>query len=126
MNENAERWVEALRNGKYEQNKGCLRAGDKFCCLGVACDLYNREAEAAGIGRWETGPEFMMGYWTSGYGAFDDVLPAPVAMWLGLTSEFGKFYVGSDSRSLSDENDEGASFEEIADLIEKYKDQLFV
>lgn len=37
-----ERWVAALRSGKYEQGAGCLRTKeDKFCCLGVLCDLVD-------------------------------------------------------------------------------------
>lgn len=36
-----EKWVSALRSGKYEQGKSRLRCGCKFCCLGVACDLYD-------------------------------------------------------------------------------------
>ena len=41
LNDNAKKWVAALRSGKYEQAKGWLREGDKFCCLGVACDLFD-------------------------------------------------------------------------------------
>lgn len=36
-------WVKALRSGEYKQGYGYLhykRGGkDKFCCLGVLCDL---------------------------------------------------------------------------------------
>lgn len=33
-------WVEALRSDKYEQGKKALRSkDDKFCCLGVLCDI---------------------------------------------------------------------------------------
>ena len=40
-------WVEALRGGKYVQGKGKLHyiskdGQEKFCCLGVLCDLYPR------------------------------------------------------------------------------------
>jgi len=36
------KWVEALRSGKYKQGKRCLRnENDEFCCLGVLCDLYD-------------------------------------------------------------------------------------
>lgn len=34
-----ERWVAALRSGKYKQGVGFLTAEDSFCCLGVLCDL---------------------------------------------------------------------------------------
>lgn len=34
-----QKWVEALRSGKYKQGKRVLRSGDKFCCLGVLCEV---------------------------------------------------------------------------------------
>jgi hypothetical protein len=32
-------WIDALRSGKYEQTERRLRLADRFCCLGVLCDL---------------------------------------------------------------------------------------
>jgi hypothetical protein len=33
-------WIEALESGEYRQGRGSLRTyDDKYCCLGVACDL---------------------------------------------------------------------------------------
>jgi hypothetical protein len=44
-----QRWLDALRSGKYKQGKGALRTGkDHFCCLGVLCDI-------SGAGEWESG-----------------------------------------------------------------------
>ena len=44
MNKNAQKWVEALESGQYKQTKGYLSKGNnRFCCLGVACDLYQEE-----------------------------------------------------------------------------------
>lgn len=38
-----QKWVEALRSGKYEQGKGVLRTfTDRFCCLGVLCDVLDQ------------------------------------------------------------------------------------
>ena len=34
-----QKWVEALRSGKYKQTKGELKNGQGFCCLGVACEI---------------------------------------------------------------------------------------
>ena len=54
-----QRWVEALRSGKYEQGRGVLREfrDGKFhyCCLGVLCDLvapddWDREWHRNSIG----------------------------------------------------------------------------
>jgi hypothetical protein len=39
--------VDALCSGEYEQNMGSLRYNDKFCCLGVACDVYRKPAQSA-------------------------------------------------------------------------------
>lgn len=37
------RWVAALRSGDYKQGTGALRNADnKFCCLGVLCDLHSK------------------------------------------------------------------------------------
>lgn len=33
------KWVEALRSGKYKQGKEALCFGDKYCCLGVLCEI---------------------------------------------------------------------------------------
>lgn len=36
------KWVAALRSGYYIQGTGVLRSqGNKFCCLGVLCDIID-------------------------------------------------------------------------------------
>lgn len=35
------KWVAALRSGNYQQGSGDLRHDDRFCCLGVLCDLVD-------------------------------------------------------------------------------------
>ncbi len=40
------KWIAALRSGQYDQTQGRLRSPltdeyNKFCCLGVACDVYD-------------------------------------------------------------------------------------
>src|SRR5688572_30653463 len=43
-----EKWLQALRSGEYTQGSGLLRtADDKFCCLGVLCDLVTKEDSRA-------------------------------------------------------------------------------
>lgn len=41
-------WVNALRSGRYRQCRGFLHDEDRFCALGVLCDLGPN-------GRWEGG-----------------------------------------------------------------------
>lgn len=32
-----QKWLKALRSGKYKQGNGKLRSKDNYCCLGVLC-----------------------------------------------------------------------------------------
>ena len=38
-----DKWIAALRSGKYKQGTGCLRDIDSnaFCCMGVLCDIVD-------------------------------------------------------------------------------------
>lgn len=114
----AERWVQALRSGQYQQGDGELHPDlDSYCCLGVLCDLYRVEQ---GKGEWcrtSTGDmEFRIE---------DDrveesemaVLPVTVAEWAGIRDVAGGIAETNDS--LASMNDAGSTFPELADLIEK-------
>lgn len=47
MNQNQKALVDALRSGEYEQGEGLLRPrSNQFCCLGVGCDISK-------LGKWE-------------------------------------------------------------------------
>ena len=41
-----DKWLKALRSGKYKQGKGTLEDEGKFCCLGVLQKIANGETEA--------------------------------------------------------------------------------
>lgn len=111
-------WVEALRSGKYPQGRQalCHIDGDEtvdFCCLGVACEV----AIAAGLTvRVDTRFGGRRSY--DGCSLF---LPPTVAQWLGLADDNGACAGGS----LSNRNDSGATFSDIADLIERRPRGLF-
>lgn len=112
-----ERWAAALRSGNYEQATGQLRrtSGERrgYCCLGVACDLYREdhpEAKWVGIYR-ET---FSLPGTVGAEGALNEstlFLPQDVQDWLGVTNH-------ATQERLSEMNDDGASFDEIADEID--------
>ena len=104
-------WVEALRSGKYKQGDGCLRdRSDRFCCLGVLCDILKKEGE-----EWRPDPEN-----TASQFEFSSVGQLPVVSFppenlidrVGLEKD--------QPQELADMNDSGASFEEIADWIEEH------
>lgn len=100
-----QKWLTALRSGEYKQATGELRSGDNFCCLGVLCDLHGKEHGKS----WET---------ESYYGEVC-VLPEVVMTWAGLPDTAGaEVVIDDEKRDLTEHNDEGATFEMIADAIE--------
>lgn len=98
------RWIEALRSGRYKQGHGVLRQGDEFCCLGVICDL-------CAPSEWHSSTILKK----NGYrhGPYSYGFPAKViADEVGLSQEAASH--------LSTLNDiDMASFGTIADWIEK-------
>lgn len=111
MNKEVKRaWVEALRSGEYKQCTGRLRREDGYCCLGVLCDLYKKDHQDS---NWEGNYFFLF------HGEHTDTamsyLPEKVIKWAGLSSENPQY---DGDGTLSGLNDEGATFDEIADVIE--------
>lgn len=125
MNEQIKkRWVEALRSGNYQQGIGYLRqhaqsdGQDYYCCLGVLCEL----AVADGVVvRGEAGDQ-VHHYGPEGGSSAEfnaQLLPRTVADWAGLDDCSPSVPVSDERRGLADENDNGASFDEIAAWIEE-------
>ena len=101
-----EKWIAALRSGKYKQTTGRLMRGDGYCCLGVLCQIAVDE-KAVDVHE-AFGPDLR---WSVGY-----PLPKVIA-WAGQDPNITT-YAGW---SLSDWNDKrGATFEQIADMIEQH------
>src|SRR5690242_5189213 len=102
-----DRWIAALESGNYEQGAGRLRQGDKFCCLGVLCDIV---AEEIG-GRWKELNNNMVfvvdGEWTT------TVLPGRIMDYTELEDDDPVL----GNASATDLNDSGVSFNEIAKFI---------
>ncbi len=137
MNKNARKWVAALKSGEYKQVKHVLCELDDehnlvgHCCLGVACELYQEEVGGLDIkidkemidGRFVTFADFNPGEFTQGV----TVLPECVGEWLGLNDISGGFRdEHKASHSLASLNDNGKSFDQIADAIESEPNGLFV
>ena len=114
LNPNAQKWVDALRSGKYKQGKDCLAYAGHFCCLGVLCELA-----------LESGVRISKDDDTQGlvhYGGSSTYLPRPVRDWACLKTARGHY----GDTSLADKNDEGFSFAQIAELIEANAEELGV
>lgn len=125
LNENAKKWVEALKSGKYKQGTGQLVTQEsewneetmrfiptgvkRYCCLGVLCEVAVQEGVI---------PSFKED---------DCYLPEVVQKWVGLKTPQGIFKDNREDNSVSDVlNDrEQKSFEEIAKVIESEPAELF-
>lgn len=121
-------WLEALESGEYTQGKGALCADGKFCCLGVACDLYTKHV--GGMERYDK-KGYVFFVWTSEDGfrhREDTLLPDPVRQWLGLRDKIGMLGESHPQavRSLTGLNDTGSTFTEIAEIIKSRPAGLFV
>jgi hypothetical protein len=114
-----EKWVQALRSGKYKQTKGALRRagvkaptdiangyGNGYCCLGVLCKVVSPKTSWKADSSNPTIRSFLG----------DNALPPePVMDKVNLESptENDIFF------GLPSMNDSGKSFSVIADYIEK-------
>lgn len=113
--------VKALRSGEYDQGKSQLvtinpDGSENFCCLGVLCNL----ATESGYGEWK------------GCSFFDEegeesetYLPEGVAKWAGMNRGDGFWALPNGAtETLTNLNDGGKSFAEIADIIEKHYEEI--
>lgn len=110
-----EQWIQALRSGEYSQTAGCLHSENGFCCLGVLTDLYLKEFDE----EWTAGDpsdEVLSYHVHQNY----NYLPLDVVDWAGLDSESPMIVMQDGEKdALANMNDEGKTFEEIAQIIEE-------
>jgi len=92
-----ERWIAALRSGKYKRCTGQLRRGDRFCALGVLADIIDP-------GGWAPSPG------------------GNYVLWRGAVGNIGtSTYVAGveDGRVITWNDASKLSFSEIADRLER-------
>ena len=103
----AEKWVAALRSGEYKQGQDRLKDGDRYCCLGVLCDLHAREHADYPYSHAADGVDTFYGNRV--------ILPGVALEWAGMSSPYGTV----NGTTLVNINDRGATFDEIAGVIER-------
>ncbi len=99
----ADQWVATLRSGNYQQGFGALRSTDKFCVLGVLCNIYSQSCSED---QWVE--DRILGKVCS--------LPKPIMDWAGMKSTNG--ILPDSNTSLTYLNDHDVPFTELADVIE--------
>lgn len=93
------KWLEALRSGQYKQGTGCLHGEDSYCCLGVFSKIQGRlDGAYDGIDG--------SGLLLSDNNPHNFLNAVEICEFGGLPC------------SLASINDKGATFAEIADIIE--------
>ena len=89
-----DKWIMALASNRYPKGKYALHTlQDQYCCLGVACDIYDPSLWVA----QETSYSYDIGNHYTGRGT--SFLPEPVRLELDLLTADGDF-------ALSDLSDE--------------------
>ena len=111
----ADKWVEALRSGKYKQTSGFLcrvfpDGKESYCCLGVLCDILGTPNEITKLAN------------AKAYDGKYNYLPESVVEKCDLKTSRG--VIAHMSSNLSQINDRGESFTTIADIIEKNWERL--
>jgi hypothetical protein len=110
---NQTKWIAALRSGKYEQTVGKLHDSGGYCCLGVAAKEFVSDSVKVVVD-------------ADGIGTYDgDNAEAP----LYVVDALGLFNVCGGSlghgEALTEINDNGATFNRIADLLESDPSMYF-
>lgn len=118
-----QQWIDALRSGNFEQTTAVLNRDDKFCCLGVLCELaisagvkVNKSDATCGLVNCDCSVNVYV------YDGQKVYPPESVTAWAGLASANPKVPLAAGDHFgayLSDLNDDGKDFRFIADVIEK-------
>lgn len=108
------KWTAALTSGEYMQGRGAMRSTTErydrpvYCCLGVLCDLYDKERPAEVI-------------WSRFNSLMTEILPDAVSEWAGLNpcNSPRLQHNGLDAKMSVLNDNRKLSFAEIADLIKQ-------
>lgn len=120
-------WINALRSGKYKQCRERLRHKDEYgelsyCCLGVLCELYPEKKLSIELNEEDIEENSVVGHDRMFNADLDQQLNNNYSK-IGLSGEDGYLYSEYDGIvtkriSLASLNDEGYTFDEIADIIQ--------
>jgi hypothetical protein len=122
-----EKWLTALESGDYKQRGDRLRLDDEYCCLGVACDLFDDTRWNDDRYRYDGIP-----------GAKEMMMPEDIVQAFGFRSSAGKLRKPTkvphergqhegNAQSLVDLNDTFEwTFDQIAAFVRANPQLVFV
>jgi len=106
------KWLEALRSGKYQKGECELLNNNKYCCLGVLCEIQERPK------KHKNGFQFSF---DGDVGGLDK--ENPLYKKLNTFGTFKGFKIeieGIEYMKLAYVNDNSKTFDEVIEIIEKY------
>ena len=98
-------WVAALRSGKYKQQQGTLKGEEGYCCLGVFCSINGKEPEVAPFRIYDSEDQLLV-----------NIYEGSSVLYEFCNQSINNSFIYDSAIEM---NDEGKSFEEIANFIEK-------
>ena len=105
------KWVEALRSGKYKQGRGKLNSENGYCCLGVLCEVFIAEGGTLNVRRLPRVTEY------NGETAYP---PAAVLHWAGICSVSGQACSAEHSVAAVNDRSFIGGFTPSIEYIEKH------
>lgn len=103
-----ERWIQALRSSDYRQGTGHLYNGQTYCCLGVLCDVLGYKKVASAAWPFVTPKKEKVVNSVGGLSPEGDVDDGIAGLPYSVRSV------------LAEWNDNGVSFEELAEWLDKH------
>jgi hypothetical protein len=103
-----QKWIAALRSGKYKQGTSWLRTNKGYCCLGVLSDLLGASWESKGANE-------------NGFSVYScSIAGSSTTGMLSQPAKEASYLAKKAEDMLARMNDDlGKSFNEIADWIEE-------
>jgi hypothetical protein len=108
-----EKWLKALREPGRKQTRSVLKSDDGQCCLGVLCEVLNVPSQQAG--EIDDSVLEQKNVQVFDFGISGSYIDIPPSEWSSVNADLNY----RDMRDLAGMNDEGKSFDEIADYIER-------
>lgn len=120
IKENRKKWVAALRSGDYIQGHNYLCRDDNYCCLGVLSEIAGAKKTPAPSDAFISTNVFLFD--KDGFTLSDRSMK-----FVGLSTPIGRYQDKNGNwQCLVDDNDiNGFTFNELADLIESEPNGLF-
>lgn len=109
-------WTKALRSGRYLQGTDALRRvgmythDERFCCLGVLCDILSPAGWDESCIRTDDDGNYPARWFSYKGASSAENLPPPLRAELDIAGEAQSFLIAM--------NDDGDNFKQIADWIE--------